>query len=109
MLSLSVATLLVAFSSGLRQTSIARDYTYALIIAESRLASINSVISDIDRNSSGMDGKFSWQTKLSPIENKVIGNWQLYDIDVTVKWSSLGSERSLFLQSLSWGHALEKQ
>lgn len=109
MLSLSVSALLVAFSSGLRQTSIARDYTYALIIAESRLASMDSVITGIDQNSSGMDGKFSWQTKLSPIEDKVTGNWQLYDIDVTVKWSSLGSKRSLFIQSIGWGHALEKQ
>ena len=103
-LSVSVGALLVAFSGGVRNSVLTRDYTQAVIIAESRLVEtgITHGLSQEDMIE-GSDGEYSWKKVIKPLDKEPFGPWQLYEVTVSVTWKTLNGDRSLQLQSLRWG------
>ena len=106
-LTVSVGALLVAFSGGVRNTVMTRDYTQAVIIAESRLAEtgITHRLSQ-EEESEGSDGDFSWKKVIRPLDKEPFGPWQLYEVSVSVTWKTLNGDRTFQLQSLRWGQDL---
>ena len=106
-LSVSVGALLVAFSGGVRNTVMTRDYTQAVIIAESRLAETGTThrLSQ-EEEIEGDDGGFSWKKVIRPLDKEPFGPWQLYEVTVSVTWKTLNGDRTLQLQSLRWGQHL---
>ena len=101
-LAVSVGTLLVAFSGGLRSSSLTRDYTQAVIIAESRLAETGTV-QESSYKQEGVDGKFGWKKIIEPLDRETEGIWQLYQVTVLVNWENFNGKRSLEIGSLRWG------
>ena len=103
-LSIAVATLLVAFSGGVRNSALTRDYTKAVIIAESQLSQsgITQPFTG-EETIEGMQGKFYWQESVSPLETDVIDEWQLFEVTVAVSWKTFNGQRSLQVSGLKWG------
>ena len=103
-LSIAVATLLVAFSGGVRNSALTRDYTKAVIIAESQLSQsgINQPFSG-DATLEGTQGKFYWQESVTPLETAINDDWQLFEVTVAVSWKTFNGQRSLEVSSLKWG------
>lgn len=101
-LSVSVGTLLVAFSGGIRSSTLTRDYTQAVIVAESRMAETGS-IQQSSYGSEGSDGKFSWEKIIEPLDSESEGAWRLYQVTVKVDWKNFNGDRTLEIKSLRWG------
>lgn len=106
-LSVSVGALLVAFSGGVRNSVLTRDYTRAVIVAESRMAE-TGITHRLTQEEVivGQDGDYSWQKIIKPVDKEPYGPWQLYHVTVSVAWKTLNGDRTLELQSLRWGKSL---
>ena len=103
-LSVSVGALLVAFSGGVRNSVLTRDYTQAVIVAESRMAEAG-ITHRLTQEEiiEGQDGDYAWQKKITPVDKEPSGPWQLYHVTVSVRWTTLNAERLFQLESLRWG------
>lgn len=105
-LALAVATILSLFATGLRNTAVAADYTRALTLAESQLATLQGT--DTVQLETGIregdEGGFSWYTEVTPYEALSTNPHQsLYRIDVSVNWQEGVRQRSVQLSTLRIG------
>ncbi len=105
-LTLSLGVLLTLFSTGLRNTAIAHDYSRAITLAESRLASIGVSEPLQPGESEGrFDDHYRWYAEITPHVGNydhAIGDtaWQLYKVRVHVIWEGFDGERSVTLSTL---------
>lgn len=109
-MGLVVGTLLSLFGSSLRSVALSDEYSFAVQIAESRLAALGNAIKVEDGNVNGDEPGtgYHWTVRMSPIElseqrEKLPLPLQLYRVDVVVNWQSGDNNREFHLSSLRFG------
>jgi len=108
-LTISTGALLTAFSSGARQSALARDYSRAVVLAESRLAEIGVVEPLAEGKQEGeVDTRFAWRTEVSEYQTDTEdiqrpGALRAYRVTARVDWEAQGQIRSVVLSSLRLG------
>lgn len=109
-MGLVVGTLLQLFGSSMRSVALSDEYSFAVQVAESRLAAIGSEIKVEDGNTSGEEkgSGYRWTVSMSPIElsdklEKLPLPLQLYRVEVAVTWQSGDKNREFHLSSLRFG------
>lgn len=109
-LGLVLGALLQVFSGGLRNVATAEQYVLAAVIADSKLAAVGREIPlEPGAESSGEEGRYAWTVEIAPYEpgedakpNKD-AVLQLYQVAVSVRWSSVRGERVVSVDTLMNG------
>jgi len=111
-MGLVVGVLLQLFGSSMRSVALADEYSFAIQVAESRLAAVGNEIEVEEGNVSGeeQDSGYRWEVQMSPLEpsealEKLPVTLQLYRVEVVVTWKSGDSSREFHLSSLRFGEA----
>ena len=105
-LSMTLGVIFGVFSAGLRNIDTAADYTEAVVIAESKLASPGIVEPLVTGQQHGTAAeRYSWVRTISPFDNSHRGlssapAVNAYRIDVSVRWSKFGAERNVQLSTI---------
>jgi general secretion pathway protein I len=109
-MGLVVGTLLQLFGSSMRSVALADEYSFAVQVAESRLAAVGSEIPVKPGNESGEEkgSDYRWNVSMAAIEpdakmEKLSVPLQLYQVEVTVTWKSGDRPREFHLSSLRFG------
>lgn len=109
-LSLALATLFTLFGTGVRGTTVARDYQQALLVAESRMAFLQGIAAQQLKAESEQgetpDG-YLWKSAVTPLEQEspVVAGVALYQLEVQVSWQEGGHARQIDLATLRLEHA----
>ena len=102
----SLGVLFQIYSTGARSTVLSNEYTRAVIIAQSRLASIGvEETPDIGEYTGAENDKYRWTTRIWPAvdeDSDLEINFHIIkrEIEVEVNWDSLGKIRSLKLNTI---------
>ena len=105
-LSLALSVLLRIFSGGLRNIGVSDEYTHAVLIAESRLASAGLSSPLVPGVLTGIDGgKFRWtqtvQDYVARPDSGATGTpLQAYAVTVAVEWPDAAPVRRINLSSI---------
>jgi general secretion pathway protein I len=105
-LSLTLGIMFRVFSAGLRNIDTAADYTEAVVIAESRLATPGVIEPLVMGQQQGTAAeRYSWIRTISPFDSRDRGQLSdpavmAYRIDVSVQWSKFGAERKVQLSTI---------
>jgi general secretion pathway protein I len=109
-MGLVVGALLQLFGSSMRSVALADEYSFAVQVAESRLAAVGSEIPVKPGNESGDEkgSAYHWNVSMAAIEpdakmEKASLPLQLYRVEVTVTWKSGDRPREFHLSSLRFG------
>jgi general secretion pathway protein I len=109
-MGLVVGTLLQLFGSSMRSVALSDEYSFAVQVAESRLAAVGSEIKVEDGSTSGDEkgSGYRWEVTMSPIEfndklKELPLPLQLYRVEVVVTWQSGDKNREFHLSSLRFG------
>ena len=108
-LALALTVLLQIFSSGLRNVSVSSEYSHAVLVAESQLATAGITATLRPGETRGNDGgKFSWTrvvTNYTPFTDRHerMASIRAYYITVTVEWPHAGRMRQVNLSSIRLG------
>lgn len=109
-MGLVVGTLLQMFGSSVRSVALAGDRSFAIQIAESRLASVGTEIEVEQGEVTGEvdDTDYSWRVAMEPIElvedtDSFSLSLQPFRIEVFVNWQANGREQSFSLSSIRFG------
>ena len=97
-LAITLGVLYQIFGVSLRNMQHAKDYSYAQMLAESKLAEIGKGIPVKEGSYSGdFDEKYSWQMNIVPAANEVTGNElvNMYKIKFIIAWPASTSSRSI--------------
>jgi general secretion pathway protein I len=112
-MGLVVGVLLQLFGSSMRSVALADEYSFAIQVAESRLAAVGNEIEVEEGNVSGEEqgSGYRWEVQMSPLElsealDKLPVALQLYRVEVVVTWKSGDSSRELHLSSLRFGEVI---
>lgn len=114
-LTLSLGVLLSLFSTGLRNTNIAREHSHAIALAESRLAEIGVVEPlELGVREGDFDDKYHWHIEVTdyPWHDETVETAVTlqpvvsYQVTVEVTWQSLHRKRSIALTTLRLAHRL---
>ncbi len=112
-MGLVVGVLLQLFGSSMRSVALADEYSFAIQVAESRLAAVGNDIEVEEGNVSGEEqgSGYRWEVQMSPLElgealEKLPVSLQLYRVEVVVTWKSGDSLREFHLSSLRFGEAI---
>ena len=112
-MGLVVGVLLQLFGSSMRSVALADEYSFAIQVAESRLAAVGNDIEVEEGNVSGEEqgSGYRWEVQMSPLElgealEKLPVSLQLYRVEVVVTWKSGDSLREFHLYSLRFGEAI---
>ena len=103
--ALSLGVIFQIYSTGARSTVLSDEYARAVIIAQSRLASIGvDELLDIGEYT-GAENKYQWITRISPTEDDSIDletNFRIAkrEVEVEVSWKSWGNTRSIQLNTI---------
>jgi general secretion pathway protein I len=103
--TVSLGIIFQIFSKGTRAVMLSDEYTQAVFIAQSRLASAG-IEGDLDVGEySGKENEiYSWTTTVRPYEStdelETTYHLSEREIEVTVNWNSRGKERSIKLNTL---------
>ena len=113
LLSLILVTLFQIFSTGLARVGDMDEYSEALVIAQSKLAStgVEELIEEGEWDGRSDNGHFKWRLVVQPYEEpsqdpNAVPNSTLamYRVQARVDWtSSAGRERNITLTTLSLG------
>jgi general secretion pathway protein I len=103
--TVSLGIIFQIFSKGTRAVMLSDEYTQAVFIAQSRLASAGIEGDFVVGEYSGKENEiYSWTTTVRPFANTddLETNYKLSEreIEVTVNWNSRGKERSIKLNTL---------
>ena len=103
--TVSLGILFQIFSNGTRAAMLSDEYTQAVFIAQSRLASVGIEGDfDVDEYSGKENEIYYWTTIVRPYEStddlERTYNLSEREIEVTVNWNSRGKERSIKLNTL---------
>ncbi|MGD8999178.1 MAG: prepilin-type N-terminal cleavage/methylation domain-containing protein [Granulosicoccaceae bacterium] len=105
-LTLALGVLFSLFSTGLRNTSVAREHSHAIALAESRLAEIGAVEPlETGEWEGDFDDQYRWRIQVTdyPWNNEPAATLPPvvpYQVTVEVTWASLYRERSVALTTL---------
>lgn len=105
-LAISLGTLLTFYSNGLHNVSIAREYSRAVIMAESKLAELEAQATiSVGTGEGVFDDRYRWRAEISTYPTDTIstdagGITQTYKLTVTVSWDDIPNPRSVVLTSL---------
>ena len=105
-LSMTLSVIFGVFSAGLRNIDTAADYTEAVVIAESKLASPGIVEPLVLGQQHGTSAeRYSWIRTISPFDSGQPGlspapAVNAYRIDVSVRWSEFGADRNVQLSTI---------
>ncbi len=106
-LALSLGILLNIFSSGLRHSIVSEEYQQALIIAESKLASVGIEEELQEGEDQGtVQEKYFWRVKIVPfdLEEQELTADKItvspYQVNVTVEWNAGKNNRQIELTTL---------
>ena len=104
-MAIALGVLYQIFSQGSRSAILTEEYTQAMIIAESRLASAGvdpNILSGADQGTKS--DKYHWATFIQPYTGVEPSDFQtgvnLYEANVDVRWESFGKEHIVELHSL---------
>lgn len=109
--SLSLGVLFQIFSSGLRGTEVARNYSHAMIIAESRLNEL-TVAQELAPGvwQGVVDDGYRWIATVSPYDDGSATEGAegpaAYRVSVRVNWGD-GEDREIVIDTLRLGVGLE--
>ena len=93
-LSLTLGIMFRVFSAGLRNIDTAADYTEAVVIAESRLATPGVIEPLVMGQQQGTAAeRYSWIRTISPFDSRDRGQ-------LSVQWSKFGAERKVQLSTI---------
>lgn len=104
--ALSLGVIFQIYSTGARSTVLSDEYTRAVIIAQSKLASIGvEETPDIGEYTGAENDKYQWTLRIQPADDEDIDLETNFDIikreiEVEVTWDSLGNTRSIKLNTL---------
>ncbi len=108
-LAVSLGALFQIFSTGTRASRTAEAYTYATLLAESKLASVGIEMPLHTGEQAGeFDNGFAWRVAVRPYwldGQETDGTFSVpaYEVDVTVSWDGGGGLRSISLTTLRLG------
>lgn len=109
-MGLVVGVLLQLFGSSMRSVALADEYSFAVQVAESRLASVGSEIPVEQGTVSGTEkgSNYRWSVNIEPLklEDKLEQlpiPMQVFTVTVTVAWKSGDKPREFSLNSLRFG------
>ena len=109
-MGLVVGTILQLFGSSMNSVALSDEYSFAVQVAESRLAAVGSEIKVEDGSKSGEEkgSAYHWEVTMSPIKlsdemEKLPVPLQLYQVEVVVTWKTGDRPREFHLSSLRFG------
>lgn len=109
-MGLVVGVLLQLFGSSMRSTALADEYSFAVQLAESKLAAVGSEIPIKQGEVSGSvkQSGYHWQVNMQPLKlddkmEKVPVPVQLFQVEATVTWQNGEKPREFHLSSLRFG------
>lgn len=109
-MGLVVGVILQLFGSSMRSVALADEYSRAVQVAESRLATLGSEIPVEAGSSNGIDpaSGYHWEVQMTAVQpdeamEKIQVPLQLYQVDVHVSWQGATKTRELRLSSLRFG------
>ena len=109
-MGLVVGTILQLFGSSMNSVALSDEYSFAVQVAESRLAAVGSEIKVEDGSKSGEEkgSAYRWEVTMSPIKlsdemEKLPVPLQLYQVEVVVTWKTGDRPREFHLSSLRFG------
>lgn len=97
-LAITLGVLYQIFGVSLRNIQHAKDYSYAQMLAESKLAEIGKGIPVMEGVYGGdFDNKYSWQMNIKPASYNSASDEMVYIYKVmfTISWPANGSSRSI--------------
>lgn len=105
--ALSLGVIFQIYSTGARSTALSDEYTRAVIIAQSKLASIGlDETHDIGEYSGAENDKYQWITRIGEVADDddidLETNFRMLkrEVEVEVSWDSLGKTRSIKLNTI---------
>ena len=109
-MGLVVGVILQLFGSSMNSVALSDEYSFAVQVAESRLATVGNEIEVQDGNESGGEkgSGYRWEVQMAPIKlsdemEKLPLPLQLYRVEVVVTWKSGDKSREFHLSSLRFG------
>lgn len=100
-LAISLGVIYQIFGTSLRNMQYTKEYSYAQMLAESKLSELGKGIPVSSGNFEGnVDAKYSWKMNIEPLNPHVNANEDVirkYKINFVVNWDSNGKDRSLSL------------
>ena len=109
-MGLVVGTLLQVYGSAMRSAALADEYSFAVQVAESRMAAVGSEIKVEKNTVSGQEEgtAYHWAVTMQPVElNEKQEEFSLsiqpYQVTVLVSWDSEGKQRQFSISSLRFG------
>jgi len=105
-LAVSLGVLLSLFSTGLRNASVTRAYSQAVVIAESKLSEISATIALEPGEQTGIVSEhYYWQSVVTDYQSdspvlSPASKLRAFQITVTVSWGESSHPRSVVLQTL---------
>ncbi len=101
-LAITLGVLYQIFGFSLRNIQHAKDYSYAQMLAESKLAEIGKGIPVKEGDYGGnFDNKYSWQMNIKPASGNSTGDELVYTYKVmfTISWPTDGTSRSITIDT----------
>lgn len=112
-MGLVVGTLLQLFGASMRSVALSDEYSFAVQVAESRLAAVGSEIKVEQGDVAGEEkgSGYHWNVSMEPLKadektEKLQVALQMYRVDVAVTWKSSEKPREFHLSSLRFGESL---
>ncbi len=109
-MGLVVGTLLQLFGSSMQSVALSDEYSFAIQVAESRLAAVGNDIEVKEGSVSGEEkgSGYRWDVRMEPIEfsdklKEIPIPLQMYRVEVVVTWKSGDKPREFHLSSLRFG------
>ncbi|QLQ32450.1 MAG: type II secretion system minor pseudopilin GspI [Candidatus Thiothrix singaporensis] len=109
-MGLVVGVILQLFGSSMRGVALSDEYSFAVQVAESRMAAVGREIPVEEGDSSGEEkgSGYRWEVRMEPIklddkQEKLSIPLQLYQVDVAVTWKTGEKVREFHLSSLRFG------
>lgn len=105
-LALTLGVLLSIFSRALRNIDQGKNYSLAVLYAQSKLAEFGeSIPLRPGRFSGDFGGSYQWQAQIEPVRSDPAIPVVLYAIHLSVEWGQGSSRRKLDLDTLRLGTA----
>lgn len=107
-MGLVIGSILQLFGNSMRSVALSDEYSYAVKIAESQMATVGVSIPVESGNTSGSEDKFDWNIMIEPTEFEYPEGaapipLYPYRVKVDVAWQSGSRERHFELASLRFG------
>lgn len=108
LLSLSLSVIMLGISKSLRTSEVTREFSRAIVLAESRLAVFSQAdLSNMTETQGRFDSHYDWHVNIEPYESqgefKQGGNLIAYKLTVKVSWPGRSNQREVTLSTIRLG------